>query len=250
MNPLLNPAQVYAGLRGGSNPNVRKAEMGDATQDGIFITSRDRQIQVTGVGEVSVPPDRFSLTIRISSKKDNVQDAKNSVTRRLDYVKQTLTNHNVQESDQQQYKHMHRVESMVHLDVEMRVQFSDLQRCQSVANLLVEKLDSSVSVSLPECFHSKNSLEVARRKSSLLAIHNAKEKAKEMARFVHLIVGRPMNISETETKEWETGQSEEATDPDQFLAIQNKLESATVNIRSQVTMCFELKSKGKMKVAS
>ena len=57
---------------------------------------------------------------------------------------------------------MHRVESMVHLDVEMRVQFGDLQRCQAVANLLVEKLDSSVSVSLPECFHSKNSLQVAR----------------------------------------------------------------------------------------
>ena len=57
---------------------------------------------------------------------------------------------------------MHRVESMVHLDVEMRVQFGDLQRCQAVANLLVEKLDSSVSVSLPVCFHSKNSLQVAR----------------------------------------------------------------------------------------
>ena len=83
-----------------------------------------------------------------------------------------------------------------------------------------------------------------------MAIHNAKEKAKEMARFVHLVVGRPINISETETKEWESDQSEEAADPDHFLAIQNKLESATINIRSEVTMCFELKSKGKMKSAS
>lgn len=77
---------------------MRKVETGDATDEGVFITARDRQIQVAGVGEVSVPPDRFSLTIRISTKKDNVQDAKNSVTRRLDYVKQTLTNHNVQVS--------------------------------------------------------------------------------------------------------------------------------------------------------
>ena len=83
----------------------------------------------------------------------------------------------------------------------------------------------------------------------MMAIHNAKEKAKEMARFVHLLVGRPINISETETKEWESSQSEEATDPDQFLVMQSKVESATVNIRSQVTMCFELKSKGKVKSA-
>ncbi|KAL8568829.1 hypothetical protein ACOMHN_035592 [Nucella lapillus] len=249
MNPLHNPAQIYAGMRGNTGQIGRKLETGEAVDSGIFIAARDRQIQITGVGEVSVPPDRFSLTIRISSKKDNVQDAKNSVTRRLDYVKQTLVNHNVQEGDQEQYRHMQRVESMVHLDVEVRSRFSDLQRCQAAANLLVEKLDASVSVSLPQCSHSKNSLQLARKKSSLMAMHNAKEKAKEMARFVHLIVGRPISISETETKEWETGQSEEASDPDPFSAMQNKLESTTVNIRSQVTMCFELKSKGKAKSA-
>ena len=77
---------------------MRRIETGDAPEEGVFITSRDRQIRVTGVGEMSVPPDRFSLTIRISTKKDNAQDAKNSVTRRLDYVKQTLTHHNVQVS--------------------------------------------------------------------------------------------------------------------------------------------------------
>ena len=98
MNPQFNPAQVYAGLRGNCRPTVKRVETGDATEEGVFITARDRQIRVTGVGEVSVPPDRFSLTICISTKKDNAQDAKNSVTRRLDYVKQTLTNHNVQVS--------------------------------------------------------------------------------------------------------------------------------------------------------
>lgn len=241
-----NPAHVYAGIRGVVRPAVRQSEIVGAPDDGSVITARDRQIQVTGVGEVSVPPDRFSLTVRIFSKKDNVQDAKNSVTRRLDYVKQSFANHNVQENDQQQYKHMHRVESMVHVNVEIRAQFHDLQKCQAVANLLVEKLDSCVSVSLPDCSHSKTSLEIARKKSSLLAIYNAKEKAKEMARFVHLTVGRPISISETETKEWEN-QPEEPTDPDSFMAIQNKLESATCNVRSEVTMCFELKPKGKMK---
>jgi hypothetical protein len=68
----------------------------------------------------------------------------------------------LQANDQQQYKHMHRVESIVHVDVEIRAQFADLHKCQAVANLLVEKLDSNVSVSLPECSHSKASLELAR----------------------------------------------------------------------------------------
>lgn len=213
----------------------------------VSLTTRDRQIQVAGVGEVAVALDRFSLTIKVTSKKDTPQDAKNSVTRRLDYIKQTLSNHNVQESEIQLYKHMYRMETMVHLNAELKVQFSDLQRCQAVSNLLVEKLDSTVSVSLPECSHSKNSLQLARKKSSLLAIHNAKEKAKEMARFVHLTVGRPLNISETETKEWESGQCEEAVDPDEFMVMQNKLERATINVRSQVTMCFELNPKGKAK---
>lgn len=57
---------------------------------------------------------------------------------------------------------MKRVESKVVFDAELHVEFSDLQLCQAVANLLVEKLDSNVSVSLPECFHSKNSLQIAR----------------------------------------------------------------------------------------
>lgn len=96
MNPQFNPSQIYAGIRGGIRPTIGQLEMEGVADDGVKISARDRQIQVTGVGEVSVPPDRFSLTIRISAKKDNVQDAKNSVTRRLDYVMQTLTNHNVQ----------------------------------------------------------------------------------------------------------------------------------------------------------
>lgn len=88
----------------------------------------------------------------------------------------------------------------------------------------------------------------SRKKCSLLAIHNAKEKAKEMARFVHLIVGRPLYIGETEIRESETVKTDETTDPDDFMTIQNKIASATINIVSHVVMCFELKPKGKGKI--
>jgi len=118
-----------------------------------------------------------------------------------------------------------------------------------LASLLVEKLDACVSVSLPQPSHSKHGLELARRKAGLLAIHNAKEKAKEMARFVHLLVGRPVSISETETKEWEGGQGDDASNPDQMVDFKNMLETSTVNIRSEVSMCFELKSKGKTNIS-
>ena len=89
MKHTMYPTQVYAGLK--SNPGIITAEHLKGE-----VTAKDRQITVVGVGEVAAPPDRFSLTIRITSKKDNVSDAKNSISKRLDYVKQTLNNHNVQ----------------------------------------------------------------------------------------------------------------------------------------------------------
>lgn len=54
-----------------------------------------RHIKVTAVGEVSLPPDRCRVTVKIHSQKDNVQDVKNSIQRRLDYVMQTFQNHNI-----------------------------------------------------------------------------------------------------------------------------------------------------------
>ena len=55
----------------------------------------ERQIKVTSIGELSLPPDRCKVLYTVRSAKEQVQDVKNSVTRRVDYIIQTLVNHQV-----------------------------------------------------------------------------------------------------------------------------------------------------------
>ena len=59
-------------------------------------------------------------------------------------------------------KHLHRVASMFHMVVKIHVQFSNLSVCQSVSNLLTEKMDTSVHVSLPKYSHTNECLDVGR----------------------------------------------------------------------------------------
>lgn len=49
-----------------------------------------REVQVTGVAEVSCPADRASVRVSVSSTKESVNEATDSVTRRLDYILQAL----------------------------------------------------------------------------------------------------------------------------------------------------------------
>jgi len=48
--------------------------------------------KASATGEVTLAPDICMFNIVVSSQKDRLQDAKNSVTRRLDYILQTLRN--------------------------------------------------------------------------------------------------------------------------------------------------------------
>lgn len=49
-----------------------------------------REVQVTGVAEASSPADRASLRVSVSSTKESVNEATDSVARRLDYILQAL----------------------------------------------------------------------------------------------------------------------------------------------------------------
>ena len=53
------------------------------------------EVQVVGTGEVFLAPDRCRLAISVSSQKADVDEVKNSVTRRLDYITQVMHNHGV-----------------------------------------------------------------------------------------------------------------------------------------------------------
>lgn len=97
MNPY-SPSKVYGSVLRSprkQHPHVMDDENISPLTD---ITLIDRQIQVSAVGEVSHPPDRCKLVIKIVSQKSNVEEAKSSVARRYDYVLQTLHNHSVKVS--------------------------------------------------------------------------------------------------------------------------------------------------------
>lgn len=206
----------------------------------------DRQIQVSAVGEVTHPPDRCKLVVKIVSQKNNVEEAKSSVTRRLEYVLQTLYNHSIKESDIKVFKNMRRVDTMYSFETLIEVMFCEIHKCQTVSNILVEKLDETVTVCLPEFSHAPQTLHNLRQQASLLAIHNAKQKAQEMARLVHQAVGRPLSIREEETKEW-LGSNDTQEDIESIKSVQQRVANSTVTISSKVSVCYELKPKVKKK---
>ena len=45
------------------------------------------------------------------------------------------------------------------MDCEVQAVFVDIGKCQTVSNLLVEKLDESVTVCLPQFYHASTTLQ-------------------------------------------------------------------------------------------
>ena len=80
-----------------------------------------------------------------------------------------------------------------------------------------------------------------RKQASLVAIHNAKQKAQEMARFVHMSIGRAVYVEEQESREWEGDQ--ENTELEKSTSVQQQIANATVTVSSRVKAAFELRPK-------
>lgn len=57
------------------------------------------------------------------------------------------------------------------MTTEVIVVFLDFNKCQTACNLLVEKLDESVSVGMPEFYHAGTTLETLRYDLSLLLLN-------------------------------------------------------------------------------
>ena len=54
---------------------------------------------------------------------------------------------------------LQRIDGLYQLDAEVTANFVDFKKCQTVSNFLVEKLDESVRVGLPEFYQSPQRLE-------------------------------------------------------------------------------------------
>ncbi|XP_072035347.1 interleukin-1 receptor-associated kinase 1-binding protein 1-like [Amphiura filiformis] len=209
-----------------------------------------REIQVWATGEAVLTPDRASVRIVVSSKKEQAGEAKSSVARRLDYIVQTLHTHNVKEGDVTITKFIQRLEGVYNMEAEVGVVFVDFDKCQAVCNFLVEKLDESVLVSQPNYFHSSHGLEGVRRQACLNAVQNARQKALEVARLLRQGLGRPLTIREDQSHEWEgptPSQQDSAAGNEGPMTLQQKIANATVTVSAKVFASFELVSRDKSK---
>lgn len=69
-----------------------------AKQNSLHPQSNVRVVQVTGCAELSCLPDRATVVITVKNSKENVNDVTNSVTRRLEYILQTVRQNDVRVS--------------------------------------------------------------------------------------------------------------------------------------------------------
>ena len=92
------PAQIFASISTDPpatvDPRAKKPKVHKPSNSNAGTTT-DNEIQVAATGELSLLPDRCKFSIHLSSRKDQVQEAKNSVQRRVDYVLQTLHGHQI-----------------------------------------------------------------------------------------------------------------------------------------------------------
>lgn len=114
-----------------------------------------RELTVSGIGEMCLPPDRVKLNLIVVSVKSNIQEAKESVKRRMDYIDQTLRNYGVKEEDKTLVKSTSRQDSMFEVRNELSVTFIEIERYLKVQNHLAEKLSGPVVQILePKFFYS------------------------------------------------------------------------------------------------
>ncbi|XP_069462389.1 interleukin-1 receptor-associated kinase 1-binding protein 1 [Ambystoma mexicanum] len=202
-----------------------------------------REVHVSGVAELSAPPDRAQVSVQLNSSKDTAADAKNSVNRRLEYILQCLRQHGVKDEQRTVTKNFRRRDNTYNMEAEVCVTFDDFERMQTVCNLLVEKLDMSVSISSPNFYHTPESVESLRRQVCLAAVGNARRKAQEVCRLVGQALGKPLLLKEEELKELEY-QGDNYQDA---MSIQQKIKSKTISAASKVFATFEIKGKEKNK---
>lgn len=211
-------------------------------KESISLSMSDRQITVTGVGELELKPNRFYITLKCKASKESVQEAKTSVTRRLDYIIQTLKNNSLKEEDYKVYQHVNYHDSLAVYESEVEAHFFDIEKCQSVSNFLVEKLGPGVNVCLPVCYHCNGSLDKLRKQVGMLAIYNARQKAMEMAKVIHMSVGLAIQVQEEDFSEYQGAGSSDVEEVDLNPSIRQALAEKTVKITSKVSVCFQLKS--------
>lgn len=128
---------------------------------GVIGSSPKRTISVQATGEVCCPPDVIKFSITVHSSKDSLEAAQLSVKRRTEYIVNVLHNNKFKDKDIKCSTDITKGEMAV-VQSDVYVQSDSLSKCETVRNLLIEKLDSSVQFS-PITFHHTVEVKEAKR---------------------------------------------------------------------------------------
>eukprot|EP01135_Chromosphaera_perkinsii_P001596 Nk52_evm66s207 gene=Nk52_evmTU66s207 len=214
--------------------------------------AESRGLHVHSSAEVQGVADKAVLNIHVSSKKKRLEDAKQSVERRLKYIASSCSNKGVsmrksyrvdtsysrfEESDEEECK-LYEVNSTI------TVYFQDLKKCEEVYNLLTEKLDPTVKILPPEYEISTPTLMKLRQEAVLQAVKLAKDKAKSIADTLGQVVVQARYVEEKELDIIrETRTKFKATNLDNILFSEQEL--SYVRVPASVFVIFELGKKTK-----
>jgi len=218
--------------------------------------NQKRKVEVSGSATLTVSPEISILSIIVSSKKEKACDARCSVERRVDYVKQTLLNNGILEDYMTITENLKHVTDGYLMETQIDATFySALQKCMKLSSLFVEKLQHSVKVLPPILKHHQQRLECQRKKACLLAFANARQKALDLCRMLNQNLGRPITVIENNVNETKGSEKDENTDEADLDAekdhgvidVQRRMRKETVHLRVDVTATFELKSKSSIK---
>lgn len=125
-------------------------------------------ITVHSSGEMCSLPDVIQFTVTIRSSKETVEDAQASVKRRTDYVSQVIRKNGVKNNDVTLSTEISKgggagtvIQREGQAMVDMATVYTDVvvkcdswSRCETIRNLLIEKMDSSVQFSPVSFWHS------------------------------------------------------------------------------------------------
>lgn len=93
----ISPSRVFAALlpAGDIYRDENEPGMGGHTVTVQRTQNSAREVQVTGSAEVSCPADRATVSVSFKNSKESVNDVTNSISRRVEYILQTLRQHHV-----------------------------------------------------------------------------------------------------------------------------------------------------------
>ncbi|KAL4661023.1 interleukin-1 receptor-associated kinase 1-binding protein 1 [Arapaima gigas] len=240
--PRLFAALVPAGDNTFKNENAAGLDW-SVTRPGQRAKPPGAEVRVSGSAELSSPPDGAALCIRVRSRKESVTDVTDSVSRRLEYILQTLRHQQVKDEHRNVTRTVRREDGAYSMEAEVAVVFTDFVKMQEVSNTLVEKLDRTVYVGVPQFSHSEEHLHQLRREVCVAAVASAQHKARDVCRLLGQSLGRPLLVVEEESREWSEGDSGEDSGGD--TTLQQRLRQATVTVSSRVSVSFQIRPKNK-----